>query len=138
MSNRTLTTRVSDLEEAVLKLMDEQCPHRIKQSIIPFIFGMMIGGIGMTLLPSACSTRTAIEQKTTFEQQAALGGAAIPFPSGKPSPNVLNVLPKDSKAEPADCSLTNTSEPPLPSSLQADDGQKESTRFFRRLGRPTQ
>ena len=79
---------------------------------------------------------------STLEQQAAAGGAVIPFPSVSPSPPPLTTPPSDlwepSPTEEAEeeeelngCTSTNTSEESSPSSPQADSGQTTSTRFYR-------
>ena len=104
-----------------------------KPYLVPFILGTMFGGIiiglGKPSIPFANPTQTTLEHK------AALGGAAIPFPSVSPSPSHSSLLPSDSKTEatagvktPA---LMNTSELPLPPNPQADNGQIPSTRFYR-------
>jgi hypothetical protein len=139
MSNNHLEKRLSDLESILLKLTEKK-PSKlrkfwnwIKPYVIPFILGMMVGNIGQ-LLPTWFDTRTA------NKQQAVQGGAAPPFskwvqPNGSPSPSPSTSLPGNSTTESTASSLTNTSELPSPPSRQADDGQKKSTRLFKRLGR---
>ena len=135
--------RLSDLEGILLKLVEErQKPSRIgqfwkwiKPYIIPFILGMILGGTAVILLPSASSRLPS--PLATLEHQAALGGAAIPFPSGKPSPSFLVSPLSDSPKEPSGSSLTSPSEPTSPPNPPAGSGQTESTRLFRRLTRPT-
>jgi hypothetical protein len=92
---------------------------------------MIIGNFGQPL--SFVST-----PQTTLEQQAATGGAAIPFPNGKPSPT-LSVSPSNnSQTEPTPALWKSLSEPPSPSNPQADNGQTKSTKSSRPLLRLTQ
>jgi hypothetical protein len=136
--------RLSEIENALLKLAEERKkPSRIRQLwnwgkpyIIPFILGMMFAQL-FPMLPLTFSPQPVIEQKMTLEQQAALGGAAIPFPNGKPSPTLSASPPENSKTEPTSASWTKTSAPPLPANPRADNGQKISTGLFRRQSRPT-
>ena len=83
--------RLSDIEGILQKLVEErQKPSRIRQlwnwgkpHIIPFTFGVIVGMLSAAVcgLPSAVNTpQPVIGQKTTLEQQAATGGAAVPFP----------------------------------------------------------
>jgi hypothetical protein len=150
--------RLSDIEDVLLKLMEAEerrqtADNKPQQSdgrsslassaasllkpaalllpyIIPFILGMMVGylmfGTTGNLLPPAFDTRT------TIEQQAARGGAAIPFPSGNPSPTLWSPPQENSKTELTASLWMSTSEPPLPNSPQVDNGQTNSQRSFRR------
>ena len=96
----------------------------------PFLLGVIIGYF---VLPSSFVSFP----QTTIERQAALGGAAIPFPSGSPSPTLSASPPKNSKAGATAYSWMNISAPPLPGNPQADNGQTQSTRLFRPLNRRT-
>ena len=128
-----------------------------KPYIIPFIFGVIVGGLVVSIpiptMPFVSQQSAKLEQQApvvaTLEQQAALGGAAVPFPSVSPSPPPLNSPPSDwsmeeameenmeenreemEQSEPIDSSLTTTSESPSPSSPQADSGETPSTRYYR-------
>ena len=142
----TMTTktekRLSDIEGILRQLAEERAkPSRIrrlwnwgKPYIIPFILGMIVGSAAVSLLPTADSH---LPSPSTLEQQAATGGAVIPFPSGKPSPSLLVSPLIGSTKEPSGSSLTSPFEPPSPANPQADNGLTESTRLFRRLTRPT-
>ena len=102
---------------------------------------LMLGfGIGKFVNIPAPTIPVATQQTSTLEQQAAAGGAAIPFPSVSPSPPPLTTPPSDSwepspteeaEEELNGCTSTNTSEESSPSSPQADAGQTTSTRFYR-------
>ena len=139
-----------ELENLVLELQSQlaaskqpstirQFWDRVKPYLVPFILGAMLGGI--VTYSAVCGLPT-VSTQTTLEQKAASGGAVIPFPSGSPSPSHSSLLPSDSKAEVTagvkTPSWTNTSEPPLPKSPQADNGQTPSTRFYRLPLRRTQ
>ena len=100
-----------------------------KPYIIPFILGVIVGVLSACGLSSAIS----IPQATTIEQQAAQGGAAVPFPNASPLPSPSNSLPGDWIEEIVDLPSMNISELPLPSNPQADDGQAPSTRLLRPL-----
>ena len=144
MTNKDMEKRFSDIEGILLKLTEEKPSgirkfwDRFKPYIVPFILGMMVGTFSAAVcgLPSAVFT-----PQTPIEQQAALGGAVIPFPNGNPSPSPLYALPRDSKAERnggvQTPSLTNISEPPSPPNPPVDNGQTRSTRLFRLPLRPT-
>jgi hypothetical protein len=127
MTTKELTERLSNLEDILLKLTEKkpswlrQIWNWIKPSLVPFILGMIVGGL---VSPIPFSSQPA------HEHQAALGGAAIPFQSGNPSPRLSSLPPSDSKAEGSDSLLTNISEPPLQANPQAVDGQTTSTRFY--------
>jgi len=112
----------------------------IKPYIVPFILGAMFGGI-VTHSAAVCRLPSAVSQ-TTLEQKAAWGGAAIPFPSGNPSPNLSSLPPNDWKAEATAGVKTSmcmsTCELPLPSNPQADNGQGNLPRLWRPLLRRTQ
>ena len=98
----------------------------LKPYVIPFFLGMIIGNFAAVVFAP----------QPTLEQQAALGGAVIPFPNGSPSPSPSYLPPKDSKAGANGSSWKNTSELPSPVNRPADNGQAASTRLFRRLVRP--
>jgi hypothetical protein len=127
--------RFSDIDEILLKLMEKEPStfqkiwNWAKPFIIPFILGAIFSGLIQQQIPFTLNTRT------TIEQQAATGGAAIPFPSGSPLPSPSAPPPEDWKAGQTAASLTNTSEPPSPPSPLADKGQTKSTRLFRPLFR---
>ena len=136
MTNKDMEKRFSDIEGILLKLTEEKPSgirkfwDRFKPYIVPFILGMMVGNFGQVW-------SFVYRPQTPIEQQAALGGAVIPFPNGNPSPSFLALPPKDSTVERNGSSLTNISEPPLPPNRQADNGQTRSTRLFRLPLRPT-
>jgi hypothetical protein len=138
MTKKELETRVAELERLLLKQTEkkpsrtQQCWNRVKPYIIPFILGMMLG----TALSATAYRLHPTASPTTLEQQAALGGAAIPFPSVSPLP-MLSALPQDnSTTESTASKWMSPSEPPLPDNPPADDGLTNSTRLFRRLARP--
>ena len=103
-----------------------------RHSFIPYMLGVIMGSFTMQLIAFVR------QPQPTPVYQAAQGGAAIPFPSGSPSPMLSAWPPGNSKAESTASSLTKTSELPLPGNLQADNGQTKSTRLFRPLIRRTQ
>jgi hypothetical protein len=146
ITNKELAKQFSDMQE-ILRRMTEKKPSKIRQLwnfckpyIIPFVFGMLFGHF--VSMPFAFSPQPTIEHKTTLEQQAAQGGAAIPFPSGNPSPTLSTPPPENSTAlgdrrETAETqstasSLTKISEPPSLPNPQADNGQTNSQKSFRR------
>jgi hypothetical protein len=98
----------------------------ITGAMLIFVFGFYIG-------KESCQHRQTESSSTTLEQQAALGGAAIPFPSDNPSPTPSNLPQRTSTAGATAASSTNIFEPPSPSSQQADSGQQDSTRYSRPL-----
>jgi len=131
-----LEKRISDMETILLKLLEKEpsALQRIwtwcKPYLVPFILGMILGGLtfgGCGKIPTLFNTLT------TIEKQAALGGAAIPFPSGNPLPSPSPLPPGDSTAESTASSLMSTSAEPSPSSPQADGGKTKLTRSFRPL-----
>jgi len=128
----------------LLRLATTPKPSKVQQFwtwckpyLVPFILGAMLGGV--VAYSAAVSGLPSVVSQTSLEKQAALGGAAIPpfpqwtQPKGNPSPSLLALPPSDSNMGTADSSLTSTSEPPLPNSPQADNGQTPSTRFYRPL-----
>ena len=122
--------RISDLETNVLQLMVEKDKSRFKWIpawFIPCVIGVMIG----LLIANFPTLTTHHSPLTTLEQQAATGGAAIPFLKESHLPSLLNSPPGDSKTESADSSSMSISEPPLPNSRQADNGQANSQKLFR-------
>ena len=155
----------TEMQELLLKLLAErnrpsmfrQFWDRCKPHIITIILVMIVCGqfvyIATQAKPVANQQSAKLEQQApvvaTLEQQAALGGAAVPFPSVSPSPPPLNSPPSDwsmeeameenmeenreemEQSEPIDSSLTTTSESPSPSSPQADSGETPSTRYYR-------
>ena len=129
----TDTERLDRLEAALLKLTDpkpsilRQCWNWCKPYIIPFLLGVLVG----ILATAVCGLPSAVFPPT-LERQAAVGGAAIPFPNESPLPSPSNSLPGDSITESTASSSTNISELPLPPSLQADNGQTNSQRLFHR------
>jgi hypothetical protein len=132
MTRNDLEKRFSDLETALLKLTEPKPSmlrklwNRIKPGIVPFILGVIVGNFAAAVFTP----------QTILEQQAALGGAAIPFLNSSLSPKPLTLPQENSIAEPSDSSLTNTSELPSLVNRPADDGQATSTKSFRRLVRP--
>ena len=135
MTKKELENLVAELRA---ELATSKQPSTIRQFwtwckpyLVPFILGAMFGG-AVAYSAAVCGLPSAVSQ-TTLEHQAALGGAAIPFRSGNPSPSLSVSLPRDSNMGIADSSLTNTSELPLPPNPQADNGQMPSTRFYRPL-----
>jgi hypothetical protein len=142
MTTNDTKKRLSDIEDTLRKLMEKQenkllsaavccLQSAVSKYLIPFILGMIIGNFGQPL--SFVST-----PQTTLEQQAALGGAAIPFPNSKPSPTLSVSPPNNSKTEPTPALWKSLSEPPLPPSPQADNGQTKSTKLSRPLLRRTE
>ena len=131
MNNTELEKRLSDMETAILEMMENRAPRTfwdwVKPYILPFIFGTILGVFWQPQMPFA------FPSQPTIEQQAASGGAAIPFPSGSPFPSLSSLPPGDSRAEPTASSLTSTYEPPSPSNPQADAGQTTSARSSRLL-----
>jgi len=142
MTTKNTEKRLSDIEDMLLKLVEERAkPSRLRQLwnrgkpyIIPFILGMIVGGAAVSLLLAAGNFPAP---QATLKHQAAMGGAVIPFPNGKPSPMPSAPPPQNSTTESTASSWTNPYEPPLPANPQADNGLTESTRLFRRLTRPT-
>ena len=134
MTYQDIAQRISAIEE-LLQQLTQKKPSLLrrlvnwcKPFIIPFILGMLVGGIAV---PIALQGKAA----NFSQQQAALGGAVIPFPSVSPSPS-LSALPLiDSMQEPSGCTSTSTSEESSPSNPQADAGQTTSIRFYRTLRR---
>jgi len=121
--------RLSDIE-AILRTLTEKKRSTfqkiwtwIKPYLVPFVLGMILGGL---------STYSFVSQ-----QQAASGGAAIPFPSGKPSPSLSALPPSDSNEETADSSSMSTFALPSQVNPAADNGQTRSTKLFRTLTRRT-
>ena len=119
MTKKELEALVTKLQAEAKSSMIRKLWDWCKPSLIPFILGMLVGGTAAGFrLPA-------------LEQQAATGGAVIPFPSVSPSPS-LSALPLiDSMQEPSDCTSMSTSEESSPSSPQADAGQTTSIRFYR-------
>jgi len=135
MNRSEIENRFSQIEDLLLKLTEEK-PSMLrsiwnwcKPYIIPFIIGMMIGGlIGYSF--------TTINSPT--EQQAVQGGTVIPFPispqlSELTLPSHLNLPQTDSNREIAGTPLMNTSELPSPNSPQVYAGQANSVRLLRPL-----
>jgi len=125
----------------LLRQAQEPKPSKVQQFwtwckpyLVPFILGMIVGGLTVTFWQSPAIPSIT---QTSLEQKAASGGAAIPFRSGNPLPSHSSLPPSDSNMGTVDSSLMNTYEPPLPPSLQADNGQIPSTRFYRLLLRRT-
>jgi len=140
MSNHDIEKRFSDIE-AILRKLVEPKPSMFRQFwdwakpyIVPFIFGVIVGGLtfgGQWQLPNV------VPPRTTIEHQAAQGGAAIPFPNGNLSPVPLTLPLGDWSEEIADSPSMSLFEEPSPSNPQADAGQTRSTRFYRPLFRRT-
>ena len=95
-----------------------------KPYIIPFVIGVIVGVLITNHLPLTTN-------HSTFERQAAIGGAAIPFPNASPLPSPLNSLPGDWIEESADTPFTRVSDETLPSNPQADNGQESSQGLYR-------
>ena len=143
MNKNEIEKRFSDIEDLLLKLTETK-PSRLrslwnwcKPYIIPFILGMIVGGLlqHVAIAPQP--------QATTIERQAATGGAAIPFLNVSPLQSHLNSLLGDStellgEGEIAGTPSMSTSAPPLPLNQQVDSGQAPSTRLLRPLIRQTQ
>ena len=134
---KELEQRNAELEEMVRQLLEAKSTlsvfrrfwNWLKPCVVPFMIGMMLGSI---IVYMADPTPPYAKQQTvTLEQQAAQGGAAIPFSSGSPSLLPWNLQPNDLMGEASDFSLTNTSEEPSPSNPQADSGQTTSERYYR-------
>ena len=142
MTNKEIEKRLSDIDDILRTLAEKKNGSflsaafcrlwaAVSKYIIPFVLGIIAGSVWQ---PPVLFQ----QQPATLEQQAALGDAAIPFPSGKPSPMPATPLPKDSNREPSGSSWTSPSELPLPANRQADAGQTTSTRLFKPLIRRTQ
>ena len=134
MTNNT-ETRLAEIEETLRQLTTKK-PSAVrnlwnwcKPYIIPFVLGMIVGGLFVNVPISAIPV--ANRQTSILEHQAALGGAAIPFPSGSPSPSPSALPLIDWMEEPTDLSSTSISEEPSPNNPQADSGRTPSTRFYR-------
>ena len=122
MTSNELETRFTTLEALLLKLTEKK-PSALqrfwqwsKPYIIPFILGMLLGGLIIGI----------------GKQQAASGGAASPFSVLKPSsgsrlPMLSSMPPDNSRAEWSDSSWKSNSEPPLQANPVADNGQTTST-----------
>jgi len=140
MTKKELEQQNAELLTNLRRLMEEkekptalrQFWDRIKPYIIPFVLGMLLGGLSVTV----CGLPTAVS-RTTLEQKAASGGAAIPFRSGSPSPSLLNSPQENWNEEPSGFSWTSTSEKPSQAKPQADNGQRTSTRYYNPLIRRT-
>jgi len=133
MTKKELENLVAELRA---ELATSKQPSTIRQFwtwykpyLVPFILGAMFGG-AVAYSATVCGLPSAVSS-TTLEHQAALGGAAIPFRSGNPSPSLLASPPENSKTESTASTLMSTSEPPLPPNPRADNGQIPSTRFYR-------
>jgi len=105
--------------------------NRALPYMVPFILGMMTCCVGHFVLPYVFRPQAAIEQ------QAALGGAAIPFPSGNPLPSPSSSPPTNSTAVPPPSLWMSTFEPPSQANPPAQNGQKKSERLSRPLLRLT-
>ena len=133
----TTEQRLADIEEILLHV-DMKIERLSKTSrttfwakpyIIPFVFGVIFGGLFVNI--PAPTIPFVSQSSAKLEQQAAAGGAAIPFPSVSPSPPPSTLPPGDSTAESTSSSSTSMSEESSPNSPQADAGQTTSTRFYR-------
>jgi len=140
MNRNEIEYRFSQIEDLLLKLAEEKPSmlrniwKRCKPHIIPFIIGMIVGGIiGYCLIPN----------HLPIEQQAVQGGTVIPFfqistqQSELTLPSRLNLPQADSKTEIAGIPLMNSSELPLPHNPQVYAGQANSARSSRPLIRRT-
>jgi len=135
MTKKELEQMNAELQASLRQLLEaKEKPFKIvqfwnwfKHYIIPLIVGMIVG----LFIAHYSSLTTNHLPLTTIEQQAASGGAAIPFPSGTPSPTPSTSLPQDSTAESTASSWMSTFEPPSPSNPQADSGQTNSQRSYR-------
>jgi len=136
MTKKELENLVAELQTQLAASKQPSTIRRFwtwcKPYLVPFILGALLGSI--VTYSAVCGLPSAI---STLEQQAALGGAVIPFPSGNSSPSLLALPLKNSKAESTAPLWMSTSEPPLQGSPQADNGQRTSTRSFGRPIRPT-
>ena len=130
LQNTQLTEMVRQLLEAKQKpSVLLQWWNRCKSYIIPIILVMIVCGQFAYI---AIQTKPiANQQSTILEHQAAVGGAAVPFPSVSPLPPLLTSPPENLIEEPSDSMSTNTSEESSPNNPQADSGQKTSERYYR-------
>jgi hypothetical protein len=124
--------RFSDIETLLLKLTEKKPSvlrklwNKCKPYFLPFLFGMMLGNFIQPLLWIDIAP-------ATLERQAAMGGAAIPFPNETTLPSPSALPPSDSNKGASGLLWKNISALPLPNNRQADAGQTKSTRLFRRL-----
>jgi hypothetical protein len=136
MTNNDIDKRIATIEQMLFQFVEEQkkpsmirkCYNWIKPYLVPFILGMMIGGITVSL-PSMFRPSSAIDQ-------AVSGGTAIPFPSDALSPSLSTLPPRDSTEESTPSWWMNSYEPPLLDSPPADNGQTNSIESFNMPGHP--
>lgn len=134
MTDPDTEKRFNNIEAALLKLLEPKPTlfgtvyKWAKPYVIPFVLGMIAGGI---VLPNA----PLLFDSTPTIKQAASGGAAIPFLKENPSPNPLKTQPLGSFEEKTDSLSTSLFEPPSRGSPPVDAGQVNSTRSFRVLRR---
>ena len=141
----TETERIDRLEAAILKLTEQKptafcafwrgCQEGFLLGaywIMPYTIAFLLGVFSCTLVNEYKRPQVTKNEQQTLEQQAALGGAAIPFPSGSPSPWLLTTPPKDLPAESTAHWWMSTFEPPSQANPQADNGQTNSQESFRR------
>ena len=108
-----------------------------KQNYQTLVVSILLSLLIVTNVPNPIRYFVDKPQPTTIEQQAAQGGAVVPFWNDKPSPVPLKSPPENLKRERIGSPSMSTSDSPLPPNPQADNGQKESTRSFRPLIRRT-
>jgi len=127
---KLLLARIEVKPSTVRKFWDWAKPY-----IVPFIFGVIVGGMFVNIPTPAFPLVSKISSNSTpkLEQQAASGGAAIPFPSESPLPSPLTPPPGYLIEEMTDSSLTSISEEPSPPVPQVDNGQRTSRRYSRPL-----
>jgi hypothetical protein len=138
MTNKDIVQRLAGIDEILLKLIEErEKPSSllkiwqwIKPYIIPFVLGMITGNFCQAPILFAPQPQTSIEQ------QAALGGAAIPpfsnwtQQSGSPSPGLATLPPENLMKESNDFSSMSTSALSLPVNRPADAGQTTLPRLL--------
>ena len=116
------------------RLWDWATPYTVP-FIVGVIFGMLLTGVlfdSRSPLATLTTNHSPLTTKTTLEHQAAIGGAAIPFPNASPLPSPWNSPPGDWIEESADTPFTNTSsEEASPSSPQVGNGQENSQELYR-------
>jgi hypothetical protein len=137
MTTKDIAKRLTDIDTLLLKLTEKKPStiqkfwHFIKPFIIPFILGVIVGFcVGTSGEWRVVSNSLLTTHHSPLTEQAAQGGAAIPFPSDSFSPSPSISPPGNSKTEQTDTSSMSTSEPVLPVNRPADAGQTTLPRLL--------